>query len=215
MTRSLDALTALESQADPVEPYIFVDMDFASGPARAWSGVGDFTLNGDVYMGVGNLGGISPIEEDRGGPARGIKLTLSHSSIEILAEALGETFQGRDVTVYMAFLQDREIVGSAFTAFGGLMDQMELSDGPEASILLTCESHALSDERTSISRYTDQEQKRRFSTDKGLEYIDQIPNANINWGVKGAPRPLKATGPLPTTFLLPFGGGSFTLPYSF
>jgi len=54
---------AAASATSPVAaPVVLVELDFASGPFRAWTGLGPLDWTGMSFEGVGSLGAVGEIE---------------------------------------------------------------------------------------------------------------------------------------------------------
>jgi hypothetical protein len=82
---------AIAAAASPVAaPVVLVELDFASGFFRAWTGIGPLHWAGKVFEGLGAIGAVSEIEETV--ELRAVRLTLSLSPVpqEVVDIALAE-----------------------------------------------------------------------------------------------------------------------------
>jgi len=166
MSRDITAATETASSSDTVNAAYIVEMEFDAGTVRLWSGIGSLSWDGQSWDGVGELGGISSIQEEAGAVSTGISLELSFNDTDILDDILNEDYQGRSVRVWLAFFDSSmAIVDDPVQVFGGLMD----------SWLRVLER------KTSRTR-TDQDQDRRYSGDRGFEHVPQIQDKPIIWG---------------------------------
>jgi hypothetical protein len=69
---------AIAAAASPIAaPVVLVELDFASGFFRAWTGIGPLHWAGKVFEGLGAIGAVSEIEETV--ELRAVRLTLSLS----------------------------------------------------------------------------------------------------------------------------------------
>jgi hypothetical protein len=60
---------------------------------------------------------------------------------------------------------------------------MDIDEGPETStIAMSIESRLIDLERPRIFRFSDQNQKTRYPTDKGLEFVEDLQDKQFNWG---------------------------------
>jgi len=67
--------------------------------------------------------------------------------------------------------------------FKGYMDQMNIEEGAETStVALSMESKLIDLERSRVLRYTDANQKSRFPTDRGFEFVEDLQDKQFNWG---------------------------------
>jgi hypothetical protein len=181
-------LTALGQTV--LRPAILVSIDSSTGPVRVWSGMG--TLNWPAspavpWTGLGELGGISSIEETRDVRAEGIKLTLSGIPAAMVSLALSDAEPGREVNVYLAAFTDAgEIIADPYLAFSGETDAINLVEGGDSSTLeVAAESELIRLQRANESRFTHEDQQYRFPGDLGFEYVEQLQEFNIQFGPQG------------------------------
>lgn len=186
MSRGLTTDNANAAAASRVVAAYFVELDFSSGFVRAWTGVGSITgPEGETFTGVGELGGISVIEEKADIVATGVQLTLDITDTSLLATALTEDYQGRSARIWLGLFNvaTMALISTPPQIFGGVMDYMEVTDqGQTGRITVNCESWMRVLDRANDRRRTDMDQQSRYSGDIGLEYIPAIQDIAINWG---------------------------------
>jgi len=187
MTRTITAGMVTASQDATVRPVFFGEFDFISGFLRI--NTSPYALSFDSgsgvesFGGVGELGMISAIEE--GSEARNFPMKVQIRAIpsEHISRALTENYQGRDAKVWLGLLDDdHQLIADPMLAYSGLMDTMEMAIGRESSVVLTLQSRFVRWETPADTRYTNEEQQRRFPADKGLEFVDQMVELEIAWG---------------------------------
>ena len=179
MSRSIPAgiLSALAQQS--VEPFYAVELKFTSGAVRMWTGYGDRTIDGETYVGTGNLLEISGIEEVADLSAKGITLRLSGVISELVSLALQEPYQGREARILFGVVGVNDYV----EVFAGLMDVMTIQeDGTSAVIELTVESKLVSLQRPNVRRYTSESHKLRNPGDTFFDFVEQLQDKEIVWG---------------------------------
>lgn len=162
-----------------------LDLVLDSATLRMWGGIGTTTIGGNAYLGVGNLGGISAIEESTDMKATGMRFTLAGVNSSLISIALGEHYQGRTARAYAVFFDESWVpLADAVLLFAGRIDTMKFTDSGQTCVIEgTAESRAIALDRPSeIRYYTDQDQQRYFSGDLGLEYVAALVNAEIFWG---------------------------------
>ena len=86
--------------ADNVIPVMLVELDFLSGFVRVHSAVGNITFEGNTYVGTGQLGTISTIEESTELQAYGLRLQLTGIPNTLISTALTEHYQGRAARIW-------------------------------------------------------------------------------------------------------------------
>lgn len=169
---------------------ILAELDFASGVARAWTGVGPLRWNDRVFLGTGDLIGVGTVEETTEARSSGITLTLSAAAMGeqagfILEQALAEanSFQGRPVRVWLALLaDDATLLAEPVPLAEMRMDTMAIVDGRDARITLTAEGELGDLDRPRTRRYTNEDQQAEFPGDRGLEYVPSVQELQFKWG---------------------------------
>jgi hypothetical protein len=116
---------AASSATSPVAaPVVLVELDFASGPFRAWTGLGQLNWAGKVFEGVGSIGTVGEVEETV--DLRAVRLTLALSPVpqEVVDIALAErSFRLRPVRLWGALLDaEGAFVADPFPPLGGAED---------------------------------------------------------------------------------------------
>jgi len=170
-------LTALSQET--VQPYYAVELLFASGALRLWTGYSDRTIGSNTYTGTGNLLAISGLEEVSDLSAKSIDLSLSGVPSNLVSLALTEAYQRRIVRVYF---------GTADTSvpvevFSGLMDTMTIQDSGETSLItLVVESKLIQLERASNRRYTEENHSARFPNDTFFSFVTKLQDEQVVWG---------------------------------
>ena len=166
---------------------------FSGGPVRVWNGVGDLTYESVTWTGLGDLVSVSPSEETTEIGAASLTVGLNGIPSTTIALALGDEYRQRPARLLLAFMSAATTVAGATQVFAGRMDVMSIEDGGEtASITVQIENRLADLRRPRTSRYTDEEQQRRFPGDLGLEYTGALAARPIPWGI--APTAAAATG---------------------
>lgn len=189
MTKTVDSNILTQIQGDSVVPYFAIEADFGSSQyLRLWTGYGSITINSETYTGSGNLLSISPAEETAEIKAQGLQITLSGIPSDILAYALVAEYQNKNLTLYFGVLDEttNQPSGNPYILFKGLMDVMTINESSESLVIsVNAENRLLILERISGLRYTNEDQKRLFPNDVGLEYVGSIQDKPIIWGSGG------------------------------
>ena len=185
MARDLTSATITESKKlSGAKPILLVKLAFDSGAVRVWNGRGDFVFDSETYLGVGDLGSVTNVEEATEQRAFGITLTLSGIPPALLSIALSEEVQGRKAEIWAGFLDDDYVlVVDPVLLFRGGMDTMDILAGEEGIISVTAESRLIDWDRARVRRYTDGDQSEAFPFDRGFEFVSQTTDKEINWGV--------------------------------
>jgi hypothetical protein len=184
MARDLDpAIDALIDEERVLPVLLFVG-EFRTGTARFWSGIGDLVWGGNTFTGVGSLGGISPISETADVQAEGLQVSLSAMSSDVVALILAASEHERRGEVYLGLLDNAgQLVGDPYQVFSGLLDVPAMEDaGSESVITISYESRLIDLERPRERRYTHDDQRIEFPTDRGFEYAASLLDKSVTWG---------------------------------
>ena len=176
MSRTVPAaiLTALGQKQ--VEPFYAIEIDLDSGPLRLWTGRGERTIESNVYTGGGAFIGIEGLEEVADLSAKNITLTLTGIDSSVVAKALTEPYQRRQVRVLWGVRNISDVV----EVFAGSLNTMPIEDGPETStIAVTVDSKLVELEKASNRRYTSESHKSRNPGDTFFDFVTKIQDKQV------------------------------------
>lgn len=196
----VDRLGAVEKR-----PFYAVEIDFDTAPLYLWTGVGNISSGGKLYLGTGEFLNISGLDEVADMSAKGASITLSGLDPALISTALQEPYQGRACRIFFGMLPiEKELLltesgelltlesGEAITledftsmslVFAGLVDRMPIaSDGATASITVTVESRWIELERPKVRRYTHENQITRHPTDTFFSFVADLQNKKTEFG---------------------------------
>lgn len=186
MTRDISAPNQAASAADAIAPVLFLSLGFDSGPVRVHSWLGDITWGGNTYTGIGQLGSVTPVEEDSELTRTPLTLTLSGIPTSMLSVVLTEQYQGRTATLYLGYLNTTtfQLTDDPFVLYRGRMDTADIQQGEELTVSVSVESRFAAWDRPQVRRYNNSDQQSRYPGDRGLEFIEQSTEKQIAWGTK-------------------------------
>jgi len=176
-------LTALSS--DHVALVTFAKLEFPSGTLYLHNSIGTYTWGGNDWLGTGDLGEISQLEEGAQISPYKITLTLSGLDATISGAALNEDYYLQPVTVYLGVLNANDaLIADPTIVWEGAMDQMELSVGARGgdAIVLTAESELARFDKASNLKYTDAQLQSDSAGSLGFEFMADIEGSKIRWG---------------------------------
>jgi len=182
MSRGLASLNATAALQLHVRPILFVELQFGAGTEYLHNAVGAYTWGSHTWGGVGDLGEIGPIEEGEDSPFA-VELTLSGVSASFLTTAQGVQIFERRVIIYIGFLDDNgALTTTPDELWSGAMQTMAITLGAVNSITLTAESELIGENFANGALFTDTDQQKRYASDTGFEFLDQMLDARIQWG---------------------------------
>jgi hypothetical protein len=182
MSRDLTTTLLNALSDDVVEPFFAVELLFDTAPIRMWTGLGEATIDGNTYIGTGNLLNISSVEETSEIAVRGATITLSGMNSEVISLALQSAYQGRVCNLYFGVVSGTTYSGLT-QIFSGYMDEMNIDEGAEfGTIELKVENKLIDLERARVRRFSSGYQKTKYPGDKGLDFVEDLQDKEIVWG---------------------------------
>src|SRR3989304_4557380 len=101
MARTLTAGFQTETLAAQLSPVVFLELETNAGTSRAWTGYGTIAWNGQNWVGLGHLLGISPVTEPGDVQANGVALSLSGVPGALVSLALADVRQGKPIKLWL------------------------------------------------------------------------------------------------------------------
>ena len=200
MSRFSDAPINAALAAQHVRLVMFAELEFDTATSRIHNSIGTYTWGGNDWLGVGDFGGVSSIEEGRDVSPYGVTLTLSPlpqyelaTDQSVAEEALNQNYYMRPVTLYVGLMDaDDTFLTSGGTTYypievwSGFMDTMTVTSGADGDkISLVCESHLAKFDRNAGLMYTNAWQQARLSAafdgDLFFSHMQDIEGAKYQW----------------------------------
>ena len=181
--RTLSTAVAEAMQASDVRPFLLFEGTFASGTVRLWTGLGPLQWAGQTWTGLGNLVGISDVEETSEVVAQGVTVTLSGVPPETVSLALVEVLQGRPGRILLGFLDAAgAVIPDPTPLFAGRLSTTDLQDGESTCSVTVSYENRLQDLLTERGwRYTDQMQRIIDPGDGGFYLVAALQQKEITW----------------------------------
>lgn len=187
MTRSVTTAFKNQVEGDSLSPFYAVELEFEDDAAtilRYWTGYGEITFDSKTFNGFADFLNITIAAETTDLEATGASIEISGVSAATIALALGEQYQGNPFRIWLGVLDtDGSVIADPYMVFEGKMDVMNLrADGTSSVVTITAESSLIDLNRSRVRRYTLEDQKIDYPSDRGLEYVPTIQDMNITWG---------------------------------
>jgi hypothetical protein len=164
-----------------VNAFPLLELQFASGTDYICGLDHDVVYGGNTYLAAGGCLGLERITETAT-QTEGLKITLVGSTAANVALALGEKVQGRLAIVRLAMIDSGGALVVDENVWTGLMDVFTLQDDPDNCVAVITAEHMLAVwDRARTIRYTDAQQQILFPGDLGLQYVEEMADANIVW----------------------------------
>ena len=185
MSRGFPAGVATTLQAQDVTMLLFAELGFSSGTLRLHTGLGSYTWGSQTWLGVGDLGAISEVQEGIDVSPYALTLSLSGVDSTITNAALTEDYFQRPVTVWLGVLDATDaLIADPTQIWSGEMDQMTMSVGADGGdvVQLVCESNLARFDKSRNAMYTNVHQQARFSGDLFFSHIQNVAGVKLGWG---------------------------------
>jgi len=193
MSRDLPAALSSATSDPYVIPVMFVELLFDDGAVRLHTDLGDIVTTDTspnlTWTGAAGLGSIDPIEESEEISPFAVKLRLSGIDSTILNEAVAENYYERPgrILIGMRDTVTGLLVSTIHEIFYGKMDSLRVMYSVEQSAIeVLLESEMADFDRASMKHYTDSQLQRDYSGDLGLQYLSQLVDAKVLWGLNNA-----------------------------
>ncbi len=181
-----DFKTAIAS--DLVRIGLLCEIDYPGAPLRAWTGQGSITWASKTWYGVGDLGGISAVQETTATQANNVIISISGISSANLALALADSSQRRRASLWLALFEedvggDWDIIADPWRIRRGWTDVHKiLVSGATAHIEVSVESVLARLRVARTRRYTMHDHQRLFPTDTGMRHRESIGRSPLYFG---------------------------------
>lgn len=180
MTRTITAGSNSAAQASHVRMALLADLDFSAGNVYVSNADRTIVYDGNSYLGTGQFGTLSNVEESSILSASRVTLTLSGIDTALIATALTEHYQGRGATIYAAFFDSSyALIADPVVIFKGTMDNMNVKIGSDGTIGLSIISRLDDWQKAKVRRYNNEDQQSAYTGDKGLEFAEQTAQGTL------------------------------------
>jgi hypothetical protein len=187
MPRSLLSGMVSALADDNVTALLFIQLDFDSGAVRVTNLAHDIAWNGSTWTGAGQVGSVDAMIEGDASSAQGMAFTLTGIPPAMVALTMTEQYQGRRARVWFGTIAAGALVADPVLVFSGRMDNMQVNLGNSAEIRVNAESRLVDFERPRIRRYNHEDQIAQVPGDLGLQYVAQMVEKSLYWGVANPP----------------------------
>ena len=181
-------------RAGTVARHVFFTLTHVDGDVRCWDGIGDFTLSGNTFKGVGGLMRIEGISDSGDVQNHQVAVTLNGvalSSVNLVTLSI----RNEAASLVFAWIAEDGAVEAARTVFAGLGDTLRTKFTADENSVTAILRAPLAEWRTPPrAYYTDQDQQRRFPGDTGFSLVSQLENVSVSGWSKNP----EASGAVPT-----------------
>lgn len=177
-----EQLINIESRV--IRPVFFICLDLAETPVRMSSFTHEITTaDGYVWSPAGQLGRINFSGEVVGTEVSRANVKLDGLPSELYPELSVYRYRGAHCQVLIGLVkEDGALSHQPIRIFSGNISNTQISITPVLSIALTVMGRMATARKSAPSRYTNAEQRANYEGDKGLEFISQMGDLELQWG---------------------------------
>jgi hypothetical protein len=113
----------------------------------------------------------------------GLAVYYTPGQSSLITETTDDIQLGAPANIYIGLMQDGEILGTPYLAFGGQVDQPSIRIGPDTmTISLSLENRLSNLQRANQRRYTSADQRQYYSDDTGFSWVEMLSDEALRWG---------------------------------
>jgi len=183
MPRNISAPMVASLTSNQIRPAFLAIITFRTQTVYCWTGAGNLTYNGNIYLGVGDFGKLAPITEATNVQAYSTSIELSGIDPNLLAESLTDIQVGAPASIYFALLDSsNNILGTPYPMFVGCVDKPSIQVGTkQMTISLALESKLANLQRASLRRYTSADQQLYYPSDCAFAWVESLSDQALKW----------------------------------
>lgn len=159
-----------------------VEILFKNAPVRAHTGFGEIVLDGQTYLGVGNLGTIEPIKQTSNNGSSTLELAMSGLDPTLVAGILNQRTAGSKVKIYICSLDDDFVINSSSIVFSGRVSTSGFTYSESMSVNIKVVDRLADWKRAGSRRFDYESHSSEYPDDKIFKYTAQISERPIYWG---------------------------------
>ncbi|MEF2073478.1 DUF2163 domain-containing protein [Consotaella aegiceratis] len=160
---------------------------FGTGTYPFWNGTQPLTYEGVTYL-PGGILEVAAIPGSWGMDAEGLEISLAAApedglTPEVLATIEAEDYHQRPVTISDLYIdpETRQILFRE-PVYRGTVDVIEHQDGPDAKLVVRCESRALDNQREGYRTRSNADQQLIHAGDLFFEHAEVAGKQDYYWG---------------------------------
>ena len=176
-TLSPETIAALSSGSPRFA--VLVRIETPTLTLRMTSETGQVEFGGETYM-PGTLGNIGAVREGSDMTETTIGIDFSGVDLPTLAVAASPGFVNSPVSVWL-LVEGGGQSGSVLLFAGFTAGAPNISYGQESRVMVQCKGKFAALDRPRTERYADQDQRRKYPGDLGMQYASTVSSREVIW----------------------------------
>lgn len=180
--RIINSATLAALSAQHIRWLVFAKVEFDFATLAFNSSLSSKVLDSETYLGAGNLGSVSPVNESSGLNPSQFEIKFSGVNDDIINSAATEDYLNKKAIVHIAVVDEFDaIIGEPFIWFEGLTDGVDIQYGKNSVVVVSVRDRLTDWNRKRVGKYTDGDQQALHPGDKGLEFVTEVASREIVW----------------------------------
>lgn len=186
MARDVSGAVLAELSSDSLVAALLFEIVHPTDSVRTWTGYGPLDAMGRTFLGIGDFGKVSEIQESVDGRINGMTFELSGFEARMNGAALDPAYQNAACTLWLAVFEQSEtltFVGDPVVLFRGIADQFEvLAMGESGVITLQAEQMTRAVRQSRRRTYAAADLRGRHADDAFFDLTPYLLHKNFAWG---------------------------------
>lgn len=182
--RDITSDVIAELIANSNRPVLLFDGEFGDDYVRINTSIKDLVFEANTYYGNGLIKSFRNIVESTGMNNNNISVEFVGTSTDIMSYALNGAKQSDLCSIYLGFLNSSDsLILDPILMFSGYLSNVLINRMRESTnIIIEYSSGLRTLEDAPNYRYTNEDQKIFYPSDRGFEYVNSIVNWTGYWG---------------------------------
>lgn len=183
MSRGLSASLITELSSDNIRPVYLVHIELENSTLRYTTNIKDILYDSSNYTSASTILSVGNVNENTDLGASGMQIRLSGMNGAVVNAARDEDYQGKDVNVYLGFVDNNSDLIDAMPFFSGFTDTINFIQSEDTlTAILQAEHRLIRLRKRNRKLYTNEQQIEKFPGDLGLEFVNAINRVELVWG---------------------------------
>ncbi len=159
-----------------------VELILPSEIIRIHTGVGELVIEGNTYLGVGQLGKVASVESSSDDKPVSVSITLAGIPGNILSDALGTRIRGSAARVIIFVQDDSGAIKAAADSVVGLVTEYNVEIGEDNIVQVGISDEFALYEHALNNYWSEQSQLALYPDDHICRFTAQLADREIYWG---------------------------------
>ncbi len=161
-----------------------VELVLPNETIRIHTGIGELVIDGNTYLGVGQLGNVAAVESSSDDKPVTVEVTLSGIPGNVLSDALGARIRGSSAIVIIFVQGSNGAVKVAADSVVGLVTEYNVQLGDDNAVQIGISDEFALYEHALNNYWSEQSQLALHPGDHICRFTAQMADREVYWGSK-------------------------------